>query len=326
VLFQGFDKGSVMNKYWNNLIIGIVVCLFFSCEQYAIFDAISKEVKPKPALIKGTPSKIVEDSSNNLYVANGELWKYESGRWNKIPAPSGVRDVAVGPGGEVFIITVGDSPSLSLLSGGTLDGLVPGTIQGIYGANSILFGAVGKGNSYSVHAYDGTNLVSFAGMSGLLQGAAYSNGYYYLATSAGLYIVNSGLTSASPIGESGNFLGVIAVGSKVVAVTSSTVYEVSGTTPTPRASVDSLTGALAVFGNTLYLGRSRGYRTITDTSLSSWTLNAPTTSNYSSTIAQVNVTSMFALNTGVIFASVRSSNPKRSGLMSLRNDSWNMEE
>jgi hypothetical protein len=319
---------SVMNKYCIRLITGVLVCLFFSCEQYAIFDSIAKEIKPKPALIKGTPSKIVKDSEGNLYVANGDLWKLsdnQNNQWNKISAPADARDVAtVGP--DVYVISVGNSPSLSKLSGGTNGGTisVQGTVQGIFGANDVLYIAAGQDSSYSVYAHKGDSPALIAGVSGLLQGAAYYGGNYYLATSAGLYHSTDGSTFTSL--NSGNFLGIIALADKVVAVTGSAVYEVAGgAAPVERASIDALSGALAASGNTLYLGRNRGYRTI-DTSAAIWESKSPATSNYTSTIAQVRVTSMYAKDNSLVFSSVRSSESKRSGLMSLRNGSWNMEE
>ncbi|MDR1232581.1 MAG: hypothetical protein LBK61_14415 [Spirochaetaceae bacterium] len=317
------------NKYRISLITGVLVCLLFSCEQYAIFDSIAKEIKPKPALIKGTPSKIVEGSGGKLYVANGDLWEYSGDpddRWSEIPASSGVRDVAT-VGSDVYIISVGNSPSLSKLDGGTIS--VPETVQGIFGANNTLFIATGSDNSYSVYKYDGNSPAQSIGVvSGLLHGAAYYNDgtvdHYYLATSEGLYHSTDG-SSFSSI-DTGKFLGVIALTDKAVAVTGSTVYEVVGETPpTQSISVDSLTGALAVSGDMLYLGRTRGYRTI-DTNAADWESKTPTTTNYTSTIAQVQVVSMYAVSNDLIFSSVRSSEPKQSGLMSLREDSWNMEE
>jgi hypothetical protein len=308
-----------MNKYRVSFVIGIFACLLFSCDQYAIFDAIAQEVKPKPALIKGVPSKIVKGSGSELYVANGELWKFANSQWDKVSAPSNVRDVAV-VGTDVYVISVGSSPSLSKLGGGTIGG-VPGTAQGIYGTDNMLFVTVGNGDSYSVYTYNGSNFSDKAVASGQLRGVVYYGTHYYLATSDGLYHSTNGSTFTS---KSGNFLGVIVSGSKVVAVTESTVYEASGTTLTSKASADSLTGALAVSGNTLYLGRTRGYRIIDTTS---WVLASPSTeTNYNSTIAQVRVLSMYAVSNDLIFASVLSSEPKRSGLMSLRGGSWNMEE
>jgi hypothetical protein len=322
---------SMMNKYRISLMTGVLVCLLFSCEQYAIFDSIAKEVEPKLALIKGTPSKIVADSSTppNLYVANSDLWKYENKRWGKISAPANVRDVAVvknasGTPDDIYVISVRNSPSLSKLGGGTIS--VPGTVQGIFGANGTLFIATGSGNSYSVYAYDGSSSTLIDGVSGLLQGAAYYSGNYYLATNAGLYhSINGDGSSFSSI-ETGNFLGVVALTGNAVAVTGSTVYKVAGATLPQSISVDSLTGALAVLGDTLYAGRSRGYRTIDTSAGGDWESKTPTTTNYTSTIAQVQVISMYAVSESLIFSSVRSSEPKQSGLMSLRNNSWNMEE
>jgi hypothetical protein len=315
----------MMNRYWKSLIIGVLVCLFFSCEQFAIFDAIAVEVKPKPARIKGIIPKIVKNTSTNkLYVVNGELWEFDltqlNNVWTKISAPAGVRDVAVGPSNQVYVISVGDSPSLPELNGVY--------VQGIFGANSILFVAVGNGNSYSVSKYDGNNLAPIAGVSGLLRGAAHypnGTGHYYLATSEGLY--HSGDGSSFTSIQSGKFLGIVALTDKVVAVTEKTVYTVTAAQATARITDDTLalTGALATSTNTLYLGRSRGYRTVNMTD-ATWDAKIPGTANYNSTIAQVRVMSMYALSNDFIFASVLSSDPKRSGLMSLRNGSWNMEE
>jgi hypothetical protein len=315
---------TIMNKLRAGLVVGVLVFLLCSCEQYAIFDAIAQEVKPKPALIMGVVSNIVKDSAGDLYVANGELWKFKDSQWKKVPTSSNVRDVAV-VGMDVYVISVGGSPSLSELGGGTI--AVPtGTVQGIYGANDTLFVAVGNGSSYSVYAYKNSGFLSDPVVAnGLLKGAAHYTGNYYLATSTGLYHSTDGATFDSI--ESRDFLGVIARTNKVVAVTEAAVYEVSDDVPTEKVSGDSLTGALAVSGDTLYLGRSRGYRIIDDTTASSWELDSPSTAaNYNSTIAQVQVTSMYAVSDDLIFASVLSSETKRRGLMSLRDDSWNMEE
>jgi hypothetical protein len=315
-----------MNKYRMSFIIGVFALLLFSCDQYAIFDAIAQEVKPKPALIKGKPSKIV-GNDDKVYVANGELWEYTTAtnKWNKVSGRTNVRDVAIvgtGAGTKYAAISVGNSPYL------------PGfdeniAIQGIFGAKDTFFAPVGVGASYSVYSYDGSNdPVPVSNVSGLLKGAAHYNpssaDNYYLATSAGLYHASD--TSNFTLIQSGNFLGVIALSSSAVAVTESAVYEISGNTVTHEASIDSLTGAIAAFGNTLYLGRTRGYRIIRDTS-SNWELATPSTeTKYNSTIAQVHVHSMYAVSADLIFASVFSSDPKRSGLMSLRGGSWNMEE
>jgi hypothetical protein len=323
----------VMNKYTIILAIGVFVSLVVSCEQYAIFGAIADEVKPKPALIKGTPSKIVKDASGNLYVANGELWQFSSGSWTKASAPDNTRDVATvvsGTGAGVYVIAVGDLPSLSKLDGGSIG--VPGTVQGIHGAGSTLYIAVGNGDSYSVYAYGGSgNPTPVSKVSGLLKGAAYYPGNYYLATSDGLFHSTSGSSSFAPVkhnGEniSGSVLGVVVLfsNSAVAAVTENAGYLVIGGTVAAEVSGDSFTGALAVSDDTLYVGRTRGYREVDDPS--SLEFKAPSIASYTSTIALVRVTSLYAVSNDLIFASVFSSEPKRSGLMSLRGGSWNMEE
>jgi hypothetical protein len=308
-------------KYNMGLAVGVCVCLFVSCEQYAIFGAIAQEVKPKPALIKGSPSKIVKDNSDKLYVANGELWKFLilSGSWAKISAPANTRDVAA-VGTDIYVVAVGDSPSLSKLDGGTIT--APGTVQGVFGANTMLYVAVGSADSYSVYRYDSSGFSTSAVASGLLHGAAHYNGNYYLATTDGLFYSTDGKTFSSI--QSGNFLGVIAENGTAIAVTADAVYGVSAGVATPKVSGDALTGALALSDKTLYLGRTRGYREInTDTS---WEFKTPSLSSYTSTIAQVRVTSLAVVSKDLIFASVLSSETKRCGLMSLRNGAWNMEE
>jgi hypothetical protein len=311
-----------MNKYRFLLVAGIFMCLFVSCEQYAIFSAIAQEVKPKPALIKGSPSRIVE-SGGKLYVANGELGSYPvaGGSWTKVPnAPAGVRDVAA-TSSDIYVVAVDKSPSLSKKSGGVISP-PSGTVQGIYGANDTLFVATGNGNAYSVYEYNGSTFSLLSTVSGLLKGAAYHSNYYYLATSEGLFSMDSNPTVS--LIKAGNFLGVMEFSGKVIAVTKNALYEVSSGTATQHVSGDySFTGALAVFGNTVYAGMERGYREI-DTS--NWDIKTPSIASYVSTIALVRVTSMYAVSNDLIFASVLSSDPKRSGLMSLRGGSWNMEE
>jgi hypothetical protein len=138
-----------MNKYRFLLVAGVFACLFVSCEQYAIFSAIAQEVKPKPALIKGSPSGIVE-SGGKLYVANGELWVYSGGSWTKDSnVPAGVRDVAA-TSTDIYVVAVDKSPSLSIIGRGVISP-PSGTVQGIYGAGTMLYVAAGNGNAYSVY-------------------------------------------------------------------------------------------------------------------------------------------------------------------------------
>jgi hypothetical protein len=309
------------NKHRFLLVAGVFACLLVSCEQYAIFSAIAQEVEPKPALIKGSPSEIVKDSTN-LYVANGELWSYPiaGGSWTKVlNAPAGVRDVAV-ISNDIYVVAVDKSPSLSKIGGGVISP-PSGTVQGIYGANDTLFVAAGDGATYSVYAYNGT-FTLLSTVSGLLKGAAHYSGNYYLATSEGLFSTNGATSSRI---QGGNFLGVMEFSGKVIAVTEKALYEVSSGTATQKVSGDSFTGALAVSGTTLYVGRARGYREV-DMNASNWELKTPSIGSYASTIALVRVTSMYAVGNNLMFASVLSSDPKRSGLMSLHGGSWNMEE
>jgi hypothetical protein len=307
-------------------VIGVLSGLLTACEQFAIFDAIALEVEPKPALIEGVASKIVGNSTTGLYVANGRLWQAgpSDHTWNNISAPSDVRDVAVA-GSDVYVISVGDSPVLSKLDGGTISGAA-GPVQGIYGADNTLYAAIGNDGSYAVYYTIGGTLAKITGVSGLLRGAAFYSGNYYLATSVGLYhSANAATDFTSSI--DGNFLGVIAASGKVFAVTRTAIYMVSGgaSPEAPKLTGDSFTGALALSGTTLYLGRERGYRTV-DTNAATWALEKPETANYESTIALARVTAMYAVGDDLVFASALSSEAKRRGLMSLRGGSWNMEE
>jgi hypothetical protein len=327
------------------ILAGILPGILLSCEQYAIFDAIAQEVKPKPALIEGVTSQIVQDAAGDLYAANGNLWKYANGSWEKVAAaPDHTRDVAAvnavttpGATPAVYVISVEDSPSLFRLGGGKIPAPGGTAVHGIFGAHDTLFVTAGSGDVYSIYTYDGTTFSASPVASGFLYGAAHyldstdSTNHYYLATSVGLYHYPtadpdnpSNLVYATVDKIEGRVLGVIALVDFVVAVTENAGYLVSADKMEQKLSGDSFTGALAISDDTLYLGRTRGYREIDD--LASPEFKTPSVTNYDSTMAQVRVTALYALSNDLIFASVLSSEPKRSGLMSLRSGSWNMEE
>ncbi|MCX7950190.1 MAG: hypothetical protein N2509_08780, partial [Treponemataceae bacterium] len=85
-----------------------------SCKFNPIFYEISKETAPKEAIIKGTPSRIVE-VSNKLYVANGRLWEYDGTTWNLMASQPGaagtVRAVAATSSALYALVVSGEGTS-----------------------------------------------------------------------------------------------------------------------------------------------------------------------------------------------------------------------
>ncbi|MDR0374161.1 MAG: hypothetical protein LBH85_00345, partial [Treponema sp.] len=83
--------------------------LFFSCDQYPIFHAISQEVKPKDPRVKGSPTAMVELNSA-IYVASRHgktVHYYKDGKWDRMASPGGnIMEIATD--GEYLYALAGD--------------------------------------------------------------------------------------------------------------------------------------------------------------------------------------------------------------------------
>ncbi|MDR1374472.1 MAG: hypothetical protein LBJ24_05815 [Treponema sp.] len=219
-------------------ILCLLLFLFLSCNQDAIFFHVSQEVEPKDPRIEGTPSKMVRFGSAApvpLYVANGHLHRYTEGG-TSLPNPArGIWDYPTEqpPGGAVDLAATagflyartgnGDPSSFGLYrstDGDTWPGgapasptdggriLLPGGYapQTIYSANNILFigAAIGSGNYAIFYLDTSDNLVqintftSGNASGGILRGARHNSGTYYLATST------RGIFSLSALPSVGN--------------------------------------------------------------------------------------------------------------------------
>jgi hypothetical protein len=264
-----------------------------SCQQAPIFLIISREVAPKKPLIDGSPSKIVETGYNHagapapekiLYVANGELWKFEGGGWGKDSAPPTdgvVADVAAAENGGLYAITadrknddteIWERPASEnwkrLLTRGGYG------IQSIYCANNELFyagrsGAPAQdGLDYAIYKSDNTLIKSGTG---LLRGVVYVNNLYFLATAGdGIWVYDGTIPASSgtnpnpyQLDDTGGmrFTGIIKTDETnniIIAVThSGYVYQIDGRVSPPTVmtgypitiGVLNCTGALAIWNN-----------------------------------------------------------------------------
>jgi hypothetical protein len=200
---------------------------------------IQAEIKPAEPAIPGSPSKIVSDGTN-LYVANGNLWKWEpaatpeASKWHHIQKPGGnVRDVAY-IGGHLFALSVGnDSASLSY----TTDLVnysnwtnVPNNsgfefIQSVYAASDIcaVLARKSKSDEYDILVYDNNSrTLTETGFNKKISGIAKFNGKYYIAAADGVYIAD--FTPAVTIDvipdtkEKSVWMGITADNDRIVAV------------------------------------------------------------------------------------------------------------
>ncbi|HOJ98664.1 MAG TPA: hypothetical protein PLW34_03790 [Termitinemataceae bacterium] len=217
-----------------------------SCKFNPIFYEISKETAPKEALIKGSPSRIVE-LSNKLYVANGRLWEYDGTTWSLMASQPGaagtVRAVAATNSALYALVVSGEGTSTSAvykLNSGTWSEVTNTTgyrVETIFGANTTLFaGGHNSSGTYGV-LYESSG--SFATISGLatlastctLVGAVHVHSTYYLAIAgSGIYSTSDLSSSVSgPISGSTNsdynLNGLILVGSQVVATATTDDYD-----------------------------------------------------------------------------------------------------
>jgi hypothetical protein len=314
-----------------------------ACNPDPIFSMISNEVKPKPPLIDGSPSKLVE-SGGSIYTANGRLWKYSNGRWSREGSYSNVFDIASG-GSSLYILSVkgGDTAVYNAASGAKIENPTEfDVIQSLHGDSSGVYaGAMKTGsNRYAVLSLGGSSFTLRFETRSPLTGVADS----HFATGNGVYTGNGGLVS----GSSGyTVAGIIRTSRGIMAVTSNgSILEV-GNNARAHSTGLAFTGGLAVYKrggvellligikNSVY---DMGYREMKLSGDDSFALSVPgdnptesTVSNrdkYRATLAKCAVNSLRQI-TGeigsdglpVIFASTQ-----KDGLWSYRNGEWNAEE
>ncbi|MDR2901157.1 MAG: hypothetical protein LBV20_06525 [Treponema sp.] len=234
------------------LFVFMMIMAALSCKQSSIFFNISTEVAPNDPKIPGAPSKIVTanlsgdhglEGNGKLYLARSVIWSYDGDTWEKMinqPTVNGdIVDVAA-TSNELFTLAIDESENEIGISSElwkTADGTSWGTAaisnttgyvtHSIYAVDGELFAAgvirdPFGGEDYALLWYDETNnkLVSLKdgmGGTGRLTGAVHAGGFYYLATSGGIYVLTSpaedALQSAVPLPTStgkGHISGIIA--------------------------------------------------------------------------------------------------------------------
>jgi hypothetical protein len=316
--------------------------LFFSCDQYPIFFAISQEVEPVEPKIKGTPTNIVntiEGSETVLYVAskfNSEVYRYDDSGWSNLPDVDGDILELASDRTYVYALT-GDPMSITTVwkyeSGRWASVKSREEIQSIYGSDGqVFYGAKGKVFTFTDKE---------SGSSGTLKGAAWDGANYYLAmsgTNGCLYSFNS--TTFTPR-YTGNVVGVIVVASTIIAITSDGDI-IDGNGAVMLRTGFNFSGAIGRWtdgtNNLLLLGiqqgsssTTHGYREILlnpNGTLSggprvpgeSSPSSVSNKDKYNSTIGTHIVTSFNQANDGILFASTA-----RNGVWSYR-EVWNAEE
>ncbi|MDR2097545.1 MAG: hypothetical protein LBP37_03410 [Spirochaetaceae bacterium] len=311
-----------------------------ACNQDPIFSMISNEIKPKPPLINGSPSKLVK-SGGNIYVVNGKLWKYSNGGWSHSPnAPSSVFDIASG-GSGLYLLSVNDGDTSVYIYNENGSKKIENPteydmIQSIHGDDSAVYaGAMKSGsNSYAILQVNGVSLSVKKEISSPLTGVA---GSYFSTAINGIYNSSGGLVS----GTSGySIAGIIKIDGKILAATSSGhILEVNGNSVSAHSTGYAFTGGLAEYsgsgsGKLLLLGIKNnvydmGYREMKldgnyELSVPGDNASASTVSNrdkYRATLAKCAVNSLIQVNGELIFASTQ-----KDGLWAYRDGEWNAED
>jgi hypothetical protein len=203
------------------LVGGLVI----NCTQEPLFYDIANEIPPIEPIIGGGPSRIVE-LGGNLYVANGSVWEYDGNWWYTIDQPPGHIKAVASTGGELFALN--RDGALYRRNGSIWDNVgAPPTTEQIFGANGYLFagvrtGTAGTANGYSILSMSdsGTALSPIQDNTGLLTGAVYLSGQYFLGTKGqGIYRTNNPPSSSTIQYLSGSLiLGLINHGTTILAV------------------------------------------------------------------------------------------------------------
>jgi hypothetical protein len=331
--------------------------MFFAaaCNQDPIFTMISNEVEPKDPLINGSPSKFAT-IGNDIYVANGKLWKYSEKSWSQAGGPSNVYDIAVVKT-TLYLLSVGDS-GCTVYKRDSTGGITAisnnsgyGMIQGIYGNDSDLYAGGSNGSDGYALLWlkpDGALDTKYT-IGSPLTGVA---GDYYATARNGIFKI----TGNAPVSFTSDYTiaGIIKIDTKIIAVSSGgTIFNITDTSAALHEPDYNFTGALAEYTPKDSGGRkllligvkgsvySLGYLEtwIPDDGTGAFSLRSPggTTADstipisvqdkYSATLEKCAVNSLIKVDdedTGgwpVIFASTQ-----KDGLWSYRNGEWNAEE
>jgi hypothetical protein len=278
IIFSGLLGTNMIKKTNIILISGLIIVSFFwtTCDQASLFWTISHEVAPKKPLIDGSPSKMVKDTSDNLYVANGELWEFTDKKWQKIPGPNTsmlISDVAVTTA-NLYILVTDEKNSDTVIwersDGGTWKEIISGKdyrYQSIYGAGGTLFYSARPGISarpgtdYNLYKYNNSGADTLIkGATGILRGVVFANSKYFLATEGDGILVYDGTSLTETLtGTAGElFTGIIKIddANNIVAVTfRGKIYQIDSNTPAvipdyPIQKNEYFTGALALWDDT----------------------------------------------------------------------------
>ena len=210
-----------MLKYLS--MLALMLFVFASCDQDSIFADISVEPPPVKPRVSGSPTKLVEYGSA-MYVAtinSKKIHRLSSGSWSSLDPGGNVLDLAEGSDG-LYVLTYDNNvmnTALKIYDGSwSTINTGSGSVQSIYGANGTVFAGVGSAGS--VHYLDGTALNPITGVTGVLNGVAYNGTNYYIATSDGIYQVNSS-HSVTATYSFNNVKGIIRIGdtTNIAAVT-----------------------------------------------------------------------------------------------------------
>jgi len=264
-----------------------VLVLLFSCNQDPIFFKISTETVPKEPRIQGGPTGMVYFTRNGvpaMYVASGSLHWYSYSAWDtgagSVPQPGGKVIGLAATSEHLYALCISGTGTDTRLrrigsDGGWEDiGIAEGgygSIQTIYADNSsnrLFAGARNGSDVYGILFSDGNVLKLLQDNTGMLSGAAFLSGSYYLSTRRGLYTVaeadlpdlsaNPGAARqlgyiGSPGQEYRTFMGLIKINDKVIAVerNEGVFYQAGdeGFFPIGISTGKYATGALALWRN-----------------------------------------------------------------------------
>ncbi|MDR1220854.1 MAG: hypothetical protein LBK73_14790 [Treponema sp.] len=221
------------------VMLGLLVAfLFFSCDQYPIFHAISQEVEPKEPRVKGNPTNMVELDAA-MYVASRfgkTIHSYENSKWGGVSSPDGKSVMELATDGshlyalagvpfdkvEVYYRNVTDAEW-----GTPIAFAASGVIQTIRGARGegdegYIFASTENGLFfYKAGENDFSPLLSGLSKENIVTGAAYLDKTYYVAVvNKGIYTFDGTTLSDEPVdGTAGKpIVGMLAVGDAIVAV------------------------------------------------------------------------------------------------------------
>jgi hypothetical protein len=218
--------------------------LFFSCDQYPIFHAISQEVEPKDPRVKGNPTNMVE-LDDAVYVASrfGKTIHYynKEGEWGGMSSPDGKSVMELATDGtylyalagvpfdkaEVYYKDVADAEwgtPIAFAASGVIQTIRGAVDDAVDDKEGYIFASTENGLFfYKAGENDLFPLLSGLSKENIVTGAAYLGTTYYVAiVNKGIYTFDGTTWSdeKQPIdGTAGKpIVGMLAVGDAIVAV------------------------------------------------------------------------------------------------------------